>query len=83
MAGKDGEEKMTSEAENKCQPETELEKLTTGMQNAENQETTKVTQDNLDKEKGVEDNFDAKQKEQLLEKPVQTEVNENFFKMSS
>ena len=78
----DGEGETTSKADNKCQPKTEFEKSTSGIQKAENQETSKVIQD-VETQKSVEDNFDAKQKGQSLEKPcsneepVQTEVKEN------
>ena len=75
-AQKDVEGETTSKAGHKCQPKTELQKSTSGMQNVESQETAKVFKNNLDKEKVLQDNLDAKG--ESLEEPVQTEVKENF-----
>ena len=77
LAANVGEGETTSKTENKCQPKTEFKKSTSGMQKEENQETTKVFEDNLDKEKCVRDNFNAKQKESSLENPCS---NEELFK---
>ena len=81
-AQKDVEGETTSKAGDKCQPKTELEKSTSGMQNVESQETAKVFKNNLEKEKVLHDNLDAKgeslEKPCRNEEPVQTEVKENF-----
>ena len=81
-AQKDVEGETTSKAGDKCQPKTELEKSTSGMQNVESQETAKVFKNNLEKEKVLQDNLDAKgeslEKPCSNEEPVQTEVKENF-----